>query len=1150
MQTKAVVGRAGDRWEREADHAADRIAAGQSVGAVSPVSAGALQRDTEEEPVQRKLDEEEPVQAQTVEEEPVQALATVGVPDQEIEEGGGIQAKLDEDEPVQAKDPGGPTATVPSTGSGRPLPPSARAPIERGLGADLGHVRVHDDAAARRAADDLGARAFTHGSDIYLGSGHSSRDVGLMAHESTHVVQQAGGSGMVQREQTTARRREWSDGTVFDADAKEIQFQTLRVPQVKAEPTRDFLTGSDRESLRYVPYRASRPSTQNEQWEARLGDRAASHVAELLAGATRDEHGNAYLRQERGPRRPEFLLVGDDDRIRSFALRPLWDREGRPTRFQIDHVVEKQLGGDDEVPNYWLLEEQANMSSGGAVRAELERRINAVLTKATRARRPPLEGVPASTAELTSDWTWRARNVIGGLPISGRPASSWEVSDIDSGEHMEGVRPMTAEEMQEAGGSAEAIALYLSPFGGVAQMVEWGQAAADAKSKEMSGWWFMLGRVPRPGQRPPRQRSPRHNNYSVSKIDFDPTTGGTIHGELFRRRDGRTGPIVPFEKNLALRVNRALAGADGFSWAGFTDKERFLNEIRTELLEFEGMSPIRIDEADLVPDLGLVARGRLLPTVPLIARAEIDVVINGEDVYLSKRFTAEDFDFPGPIQVDQAGLELRFGTEGFAILGGLDFSIEGLGTGRITGEAGTNGRDVNFGLAGEFDFLSDLFDPARIEVWYREGAFGGRGELGIPEGKVNGLRSASVVAEWNEGTLAATGTFATEMPGVESGQLEFTYREDGTYELGGTLQLGADVPGIDSGTVEVSLARNEAGGFAVVGEITAVPSIPGIASRVTGRYDDGVVTLQATAHYQRGMAEGDVTIGLTNRALDEAGTPSGEPIDELRAFGGGQVTLTLAPWLAATAGLHLLPNGELEVTGEIGLPAALDLFPERSFERNLFSIGLDIPIIGFAVAGQRVGIFATIGGGADLRAYFGPAQLRNLRLGVTWNPDHEDQTTVEGNADLHLPAGAGIRLNVSASIGAGIPVVSARLGMEIGGELGIEAAIGASFDINWTPTTGLLLEAEARAYAEPTFRFDITGFARVDLDLLLKTINLWERRWELAAVEVGSGLRLGMRMPVRYQEGEPFEPSLDDIEFEVPQIEPSRVMRDLIAEVL
>jgi hypothetical protein len=59
------------------------------------------------------------------------------------------------------------------------------------VGADLSHVRVHSSASDRKKAGGMGARAFTHGADIWLGPDASSSDMKLMAHEATHVVHQA-----------------------------------------------------------------------------------------------------------------------------------------------------------------------------------------------------------------------------------------------------------------------------------------------------------------------------------------------------------------------------------------------------------------------------------------------------------------------------------------------------------------------------------------------------------------------------------------------------------------------------------------------------------------------------------------------------------------------------------------------------------------------------------------------------------------------------------------------------------------------------------------------------------------------------------------------------------------------------------------------
>ncbi|HET9652915.1 MAG TPA: DUF4157 domain-containing protein, partial [Usitatibacter sp.] len=79
-----------------------------------------------------------------------------------------------------------------SGSTGAPIPQAVRLPIEASLNADLRDVRVHQGPVAAAAAESVGARAFTLGNDIFLGSRESALDIELMAHESAHVLQQHG----------------------------------------------------------------------------------------------------------------------------------------------------------------------------------------------------------------------------------------------------------------------------------------------------------------------------------------------------------------------------------------------------------------------------------------------------------------------------------------------------------------------------------------------------------------------------------------------------------------------------------------------------------------------------------------------------------------------------------------------------------------------------------------------------------------------------------------------------------------------------------------------------------------------------------------------------------------------------------------------
>jgi Domain of unknown function (DUF4157) len=81
-------------------------------------------------------------------------------------------------------------AVVAAPGGGTPLDLAVRDRIEPHLGVDLSDVRVRRDPHAAAAARDLRARAFTSGATIFVGGESSPLDLGLIAHEATHVAQQ------------------------------------------------------------------------------------------------------------------------------------------------------------------------------------------------------------------------------------------------------------------------------------------------------------------------------------------------------------------------------------------------------------------------------------------------------------------------------------------------------------------------------------------------------------------------------------------------------------------------------------------------------------------------------------------------------------------------------------------------------------------------------------------------------------------------------------------------------------------------------------------------------------------------------------------------------------------------------------------------
>lgn len=93
--------------------------------------------------------------------------------------------------------PPSPVTDVVGSGRGRPLDGETRSFMEARLGHDFGDVRVHTDSRAGDSAKAVRADAYTVGRDVVFGRGQWSpgTDAGrrMLAHELTHVVQQAAG---------------------------------------------------------------------------------------------------------------------------------------------------------------------------------------------------------------------------------------------------------------------------------------------------------------------------------------------------------------------------------------------------------------------------------------------------------------------------------------------------------------------------------------------------------------------------------------------------------------------------------------------------------------------------------------------------------------------------------------------------------------------------------------------------------------------------------------------------------------------------------------------------------------------------------------------------------------------------------------------
>ena len=174
------VGQPGDVYEQEADRVADEV-----------------MRMPEPE-VQRQTGEEETEEDEIIQTKPLAEQITPLIQRQsEVEEEPIMMKTL-----VQRQADGSFRAShslerclAASQRGGSPLSAEVRSFMEPRFGVDFKGVRVHTESDAAQMNRELNAHAFTHGQDIYFGTGKYSPTTvegkRLLAHELTHVQQQA-----------------------------------------------------------------------------------------------------------------------------------------------------------------------------------------------------------------------------------------------------------------------------------------------------------------------------------------------------------------------------------------------------------------------------------------------------------------------------------------------------------------------------------------------------------------------------------------------------------------------------------------------------------------------------------------------------------------------------------------------------------------------------------------------------------------------------------------------------------------------------------------------------------------------------------------------------------------------------------------------
>lgn len=207
IQTKLKIGKPGDKFEKEADAVANRV--------MNMKENNTLKMSTGFNAIQINMkcsecqEEEEEIQMQPLKNRVVEPLFQ---PEEEEEL---IQKKTSENTQKHSVADLNQNLNN-SKGNGKTLQAEISEKFGHKIGADFSNVNIHTDSNAVKMNRQLGARAFTHGNDIYFNQDQfnpqSYQGAHLLAHELTHTVQQ----GAVQRVQKKENQPEISNNAKVD----------------------------------------------------------------------------------------------------------------------------------------------------------------------------------------------------------------------------------------------------------------------------------------------------------------------------------------------------------------------------------------------------------------------------------------------------------------------------------------------------------------------------------------------------------------------------------------------------------------------------------------------------------------------------------------------------------------------------------------------------------------------------------------------------------------------------------------------------------------------------------------------------------------------------------------------------------------------
>ena len=1041
-----------------------------------------------------------------------------------------------------------------SAGKGNSMDDKTQNEMESGFGLDFSGVNIHTDSKAVQMNKDLNAQAFTHGNDIYFNEGkynpETSSGQHLLAHELTHTVQQGASSispsiqkNSSEDEEVDATKLPLSKGQM-NAAKTEITFDKIGVPGFKLKKHRADLYNTHKPLKRMRGYSEEiRPDYKlyKKNWLDGIPDKGIKDelIRKLKSDYKTDNDSYVFKAAlSKSKSTSDAYYFGKLDEIVGQLKIPVWGGKTNPKykKLNIDHIVELQLANwnnakwANKIGNLELLQKDINRNSGNTIKETIIKKID-VFNKATKGQfTDGAKGKNAQRSAIKNKYTLvfneATQSYIKKSKATISTTDFWTRKNIEDADHLKPIKPAHLNELDKKG------EVKIFPKPGVRPKTFKWKPGMEENIPYNEKHWFGKQIV-----------------VTYKKFDTESDSDELGHVRV-------TADKNAFLEKYSLKYNgrdvvipiKRLEGTRGVGSVAKDSANHHLLEWFKEM-SFDPFSPIRIDNIDFGNDGMLVVTGKIVPGLPIIKGAEIDFRMQGGEVQIFKEFIGPEIKLPSPFNLNGTSLRVYADSKkGLGITGVVDFEIEKIAQGHLEADLNENA----FSLSGDLNFESKWFEPAKLKASYTK-SFGKTeegspiepkwliaGKLGLKK-DIKGVKKLLLEASYDGTIFSASGDIEFDVPGIQGGRIEASYNnETKDFGIAGEFQLNKDIPGIDGGCVAASFTReNSTGDYSLGISGAAQPNIPGLSNtNLCISYKDGVFVIEGEAAFKKGIASGKVKVGVTNQIVDGEGKPKGGESKKLSAYGNGSLTIQFSKFLEGTVGAKVTPAAKILLSGQIKIPDKIPLTKAKDeFNKTIVPFPtISIPIIGISALGKTVGIAAKISGGVDAYASLGPLSLTKLYLKLNeFDPMDPSTAVVEGGAAIDYPAKAGIKVRMNVGVALSILILEA--GGELIGSLGLElnGNAGGEIKLRWSAQKGLeFIEAQASAHASAQMVMSLKGRLYADLDLLLKTINLWEQETTLAERKFGAGLKIGIKVPLQVEDGKLKGIKFEDIEFEKP----------------